>query len=286
MSAPLQIRSLLIILTHMWLSIAVIHASPHNPLPVSRPLQKEQADPALELTGTALEEDDAQVEKEVLPLAKVAHSNVMDLLHLFFVAKPIHIPSYTPLLQHFGLRINWLALLGNFWPNGQKHYAGGFDLHFSGPIQLSIDLGYATYQPKAIACGNQLKYRSKGIYGLATLLYVVAFNQLTNAYFGIGYGQSRFDFTTFYDHPISAITKPFVAGWIQYVGGSELKMLPHLYGGMQFGVAHLLHGKEKIDDQLSNYAIPGYGSIVNKITFHMTFYLKWSISFLEKKLVV
>ncbi|TSJ80502.1 MAG: DUF6048 family protein [Candidatus Cardinium sp.] len=282
MQSALQIRTLLIILTHIWLSVTVMRASPHSGIPADS--LQEKADPALELADASLEAAGEQLEKNTLPLAKVAHSNVMDLLQRFFVATPIHTPSYTPFLQQFGVRINWLALLYNFWPGGQKRYEGGVDLDFSGPIQLSIDLGYATYQPKDIACGNQLKYKSKGRYGVAALLYVIAFNQLTNAYFGIAYGQSRFDLITFCNGQIPA--KPFVAGWIQFVGGSELRLLPQIYGGMQFGLAHLLHCKENNDDRLSNYFIPGYGRIVNKITFDMTFYLKWSISFLEKKIVI
>lgn len=282
MRSALKIRILLIIVVHIWFSVTVIGANPHHDVPVSSLLQKEKVDPALEAAHLPLEKDGFQ--KEALPLVKVAHRNVMDLLHLFFASKPMHIPSYTPLVQQVGIRINWLEFLRNLWPNGQKRYGGGVDLHLRGPIQLSVDLGYLSDQPKGIVYGNQSNYRSQGRYGLGALLYVIP--HLSNAYFGIAYGQSRFDLITFCNNHITSTSKPFMAGWIKFVGGSELRLVAQLYGGMQLRVAYLLHCTKNEDGRVSNYAIPGYGKIVNKIMPDMTLYLKWSISFLEKKIVI
>lgn len=245
----------------------------------------QQTQAAADLAATHTPEKQVQLAKGSLPLVKVAHGNVMDLLHLFFTSKTIHVPSYTPLLQHVGIRVNWLACLWNLWTSTQKSYEGGIDLHFCGPIQLSVDIGYAGYQPKNIVYGNALQYKSAGIYGLGALLYVIHPNPLIHAYFGLAYGQSRFDLITFCNDQTTS--KPFVAGWIKLVGGSERRLVPQLYGGMQLGIAYLLHCKKHNDGRVSNYDIPGYGKIVNKkIMPDLTLYLKWSISCLEKKIVV
>ncbi|CAH2560155.1 hypothetical protein [Cardinium endosymbiont of Oedothorax gibbosus] len=284
MQCALKIRILLIIVVHIWFGVTVIGANPHNDVLVSRLLQKEAAAPAPEVAHVPLEKDGLQ--KKALPLVKVAHRNAMDLLHLFFVSKPMHIPSYTPLVQQVGVRINWLELLRNLWSKEQKRFEGGIDLHLRGPIQLSVDFGYLFDQSKDIVYGKQLNYRSQGRYVLGALLYVIHPKHFTNAYFGIAYGQSRFDLITFCNGDIPSASKPFRAGWIKFIGGSERRLLPQLYGGMQLGIAHLVHCTKNEDGQVSNYTIPGYGKIANKIMLDMTLYLKWSVSFLEKKIVI
>ncbi|WP_243018694.1 MULTISPECIES: hypothetical protein [Candidatus Cardinium] len=245
-------------------------------------LQKENVGMPQE-TNAPVEKEAIQVANEALPLVKVAHKDVMDLLYLFFVPKPMYLPSYIPLLQQVGIRINWAQCLKNCWSIDQKSYGGGVDIYFCGPIQLSIDVGYLADQPKNIIYGNKLPYTLKGSYGLGGLLCMMHPNRLTNAYCGIGYGYSRFNLI--YGDDITS-SNPFVAGWIKLLGGSELSLVPQLYGGMQLGIAYLMHGKKNDDRQVSNYTIPGYGKVANKIEFDITLYLKWSISFLEKKIVL
>ncbi len=272
------------IVVHTWLSVAVIGANPHD-RPLSKAICLEKVDPALEAAKAPLDADGLQPPQEALPLVKIAHSNVIDLMQLFFVPKPMLAPSYTPLVQQVGVRVNWLTLLRNMWPNGQKRYGGGVDLHFRAPLQLSVALGYLSDQPKERIHGNAL-YRSQGSYGAAALLYVMHLNPLTNAYFGIAYGQSRFNLTTFCNEATPLTSKPLVAGWIKCIGESEYKLVAQLYGGMQFGVAYLLHCTQNDGNRVLNYAIPGYGKIANKLIPDVTLYLKWSIFFLEKKIVV
>lgn len=285
MQCAFKISSLLIILAHTFFSVTTFAASPKNQHMVgTHTLLLQQAQAAADLAATHTPKQQVQLTKEALPLVKVAHANVMDLLHLFFIAETIHVPSYTPLLQQVGIRVNWFECLRNLWASAPKGYRGGVDLHFRGPIQLSVDIGYVSYQPKNIVYGNALPYKSAGIYGLGALLYVIHPNPLTQAYVGVAYGQSRFDLMTFCNDQTTS--KPFIAGWIKLVGGSEYRLVPQLYGGMQLGIAHLLYCKKHNDGRVSNYDIPGYGKIVNKIMPDVTLYLKWSISCLEKKIVI
>ncbi|WP_419241504.1 hypothetical protein [Cardinium endosymbiont of Nabis limbatus] len=285
MQSALKIRILGAIVAHTWFGITAIGANPHSNLPVSRLLQEEKADPPLESDHPSLAEDGVQMEKEALPLVKVAHRDVMDLLYLYLLPKSIDIPHYVPFIQQVGVRINWLECLRNLWSNEKKSYGGGVDFHFSGPIQLSFDIGYAAYHPKDIIHPNELKYKSKGGYGVVALLYVMPLNQLNNAYFGVAYGQSQFEFIA-YDAHIAPSSNRLAVGWGKLVGGSELRLFPQIYGGMQVGVGHLLHAQKNNDRRISNYFVPGYGRMVNKVMFDMTFYLKWSIFFLEKKIVI
>lgn len=285
MRSLLNIRTLFLIVAYAWFNVTPVGANPSNQVPGTKyAWLPEKADPPMEVANR-LEGHLPIEDKAGLPLVKGGHSNVMDLLHRFLVAKPMQLPSYTPLVQQIGLRINWLAFLRNLWPNGQRRYGGGVDLHFRGPIQLSIDFGYLSDQPKEIGYTNVLSYRSKGGYVLGALLYVFHLNRLSNAYFGVAYGQSRFDLITFFNDHTSSV-KPFVAGWIKCVGVSELRFAAQLHGGMQFSIAHFLHGKQNDDPRVSNYSIPGYGKVVHKIMPDIVLYLKWSISFLEKKIVI
>lgn len=279
----LKTRNLLIVVGHIFCSVTVFAANLEHNLLVDKDavvLEKEKVASSLQAIETTLEE--ATVDKKALPLVKVAHSNVMDLLHLFFVSKTVPLSSYTPLVQNLGIRINWFKWLQNIWDTQQKSYGGGIDLHSAGPIQLSLDIAYRSYQPKDIVDNNDIKYKSSGMYGLGALLYVIHPNPRTNAYLGMGYGHSRFDLMILDDDHNPS--KPLVAGWIKVIAGSELRLVAQLYGGMQFGIAHLLHRKENDDPRVSNYYIPGYGKIVNKIMPDVTLYLKWNISFLEKRI--
>ncbi len=290
MQCALKIKILLLIVIYTLCSVSAMEANARNDLPVYSGLfglQNEKIDSDLESTCIPPKETGAQIAKDPLPLNKVAHKNVMDLLDLFFIPKPMHLSTYTPLLQEFGLRINWFECLQNLWSNQQNSYAGGVDFHCYGPIQLSVDFGYLAHCPKDILYNNTFKYKSKGRYGLAALSYVTQLNRLSKAYLGIAYGQSRFNLTTFYKNHAALTSNHLTAGWIKFVGGSELKLMHQLYGGVQIGIAHLLHCKKNDDDSgLLNYSIPGYGKIANKIMPDIVLYLKWNISFLEKKIVI
>ena len=285
MQYALNVRILLIIIIYTFSSVRVVRADPKDDLPLSNsslPLAKGESDFSLKATETSLEEG-KQIPNESLPLVRVAHKDVMDVLDLLFVPKPIHLPIYTPFLQHFGVRINWLQCLQSCWSREQKSYGGGIDLHFSGPIQLSMELGYVAHEPQNIIYGNTLRYTSKGQYGLGFLSYVMRPNPPTNAYLGIGYGQGRFVFTTLYK---GAIPKLCMASWVKLVAGSECRLVPSIYGGMQLGIAYLLHSTKNDDFGVPNYSIPGYGKVVNTVTPDITLYLKWTISFLEKKIAI
>jgi len=241
--------------------------------------QQQQADVDLKIANRFSEKEDIQIKKEEYPFLKVAHSNVMDLLRLSLVAKTIHVANYTPILQNVGIRVSWFKWLQNMWKPRQKIYEIGIDCHSIGPIQFSIDAAYQSYQQ------NKYNDNSKGYYGLGALLYVMHPNPLTNAYCGIAYGHSRFDLTS--NNALSYKRKPLIAGWIQLVGGSECRLVSQLYGGMRLGIAYRLHWtKDDNRSQVLNYYVPGYGRIVNKLMPDLILYLKWSISLLEKKIVI
>lgn len=223
-----------------------------------------------------------------LPLAKVAHKDAVDLLHALLVPKPQHLPIYVPYLQCLAIKVNWFGLARRLWTDEHETYEGGIDLHFRGNIHLSIDLGHECYKPKQLLYGNQLKYQSKGKYISGSVRYDVFPHHLAVAYLGIGYVNSYFHLTPLYNNGATYATKLFTAGWLKLILGSEMRLIPHsgLYGGIQLGMMRLCHDVKNTTLPVSNYAIPGYGNVMNKNNFELIMYLKWSISFLEKKIVI
>ncbi|MGI2257674.1 hypothetical protein ACRRVD_04055 [Candidatus Cardinium hertigii] len=286
MECALAIKILRIAVLYTFFSIRVFGANPENISMVDTHglrFQQAQADADLEISNRFSKKEGTQIEKGEYPLVKVAHRNVMDLLRLSLVAKTMHVANYTPILQDVGIRVDWVKFLQNVWKSGQESYGVGIDCHSIGPIQFSIDAVYGSYQLQEKDCNRN----SKGYYGLVALLYVIHPNPLTNAYYGIAYGHSRFDLITSYNNALTSAVEPLIAGWIQLVGGSEYRLVSQLYGGMRLGIAHRLHWtKNNNDHQVLNYYVPGYGRIVNKLMSDLTLYLKWSISFLEKKVVI
>ncbi|MGI2299257.1 hypothetical protein [Candidatus Cardinium hertigii] len=281
MECALAIKILRIAVVYIFFSITVFGANPKNSSMVdthSLRFQQAQADADLEIANRFSKKEGTQIEKGGYPLVRVAHRNVMDLLQLSLVAKTVHVANYTPILQDVGIRLNWFEWLKNVWKSRQKNYGVGIDCHSIGPIQFSIDAAYGSYQLQ-----GKNSHKSTGYYGLVALLYVIHPNPLTNAYYGIAYGHSQFDLTSSNNPPTSA-PEPVIAGWIQLVGGSECRLVSQLYGGMRLGMAYLLHSSK--NTQVLNYYVPGYGRKVNKLMPDLTLYLKCSISFLEKKIVI
>lgn len=296
MHSALKVKLLLVTVSYVLFRFTVVRAKPpNNPPTVLAPLAPEKK-PTLPKQDTISrehpasavpQENNAKAAEQPLPLVKPARSNVMDLLHLFFIAKPTHFtPTYSPILHHIGLRINWLEWLQNLWQSDQNSYGGGVDFDLLGSIQLSFDVGYGAHQPRDIAYGNTSKHALKGVYGLGNVLYLMHPNRLTNACIGIGYGQSRFNLTILNGQHETSTTQTLGTGWIKLVGGSEVSLISQLYGGLQFSVAYLVHNKKNPNRQVSNYFVPGYGRIVNTIVPDITCYLKWGISFLEKKIII
>jgi hypothetical protein len=76
------------------------------------------------------------------------------------------------------------------------------------------------------------------------------------------------------------------ASYLGVVFGSECKLFSRgaLYGGMAFRVMQRLHGPTSNIQKVSNYTIPGYGWVANKLNCTIIPYLKWDISFLEKRI--
>ncbi|ROT47090.1 hypothetical protein [Candidatus Cardinium hertigii] len=237
---------------------------------------------------TEVKQEEPEVENKTLPLVTSAHKNALEFLQLFFVPKPILLPNYIPFLQHIGIKLNWFGLIRGLYTKAHQTYEGGIDLHFRGDIQLSIEIGQGNYQPNTVH--NNKLYLSKGKYGSGAFLYVVHpnNNRFTNAYMGIAYGQCRFNLTP-PSGGTTSMSNPRIAHWSKFILGSELTLIPHsgLYGGMQFGISRLLYCTPTVDNLKSNYIIPGYGQVVNRqINFEIIPYLKWSISFLEKKITL
>ncbi|TDG94786.1 hypothetical protein CCPUN_07370 [Cardinium endosymbiont of Culicoides punctatus] len=235
----------------------------------------------------ALEEENAAKAKE-LPLVKIAHKDILDLLYSLFVPKAHDIPIYMPMLQHAAIKINWFGLTRRFWTKEQRTYEGGIDLYFRHNVQLAIDLGYEYYKPKHILHNNKLLYQSTGKYVSGSLRYAILTQNFAHAYVGIGYTQSRFDITTFHNNVISDAVKTFTHHWFKLILGSEARLIPNsgLYGGTQFGVMRLIGDVKSTNPKLQSYSIPGYGNVMNKINFELIMYLKWSVSFLEKKITI
>ncbi|MGI2298320.1 hypothetical protein ACRRVB_00610 [Candidatus Cardinium hertigii] len=286
MKCALAIKILRIAVVYTFFSTTVFGVNPENSSMVDIDglcFEQAQADADPEIANKFSAKEGPQIEKEEYPLVKVAHRNVMDLLRYSLVAKTIHVANYTPILQHVGIRVNWFEWLQNVWKSPKKSYGVGVDCHSIGPIQFSIDAAYQSYQLQEKDCN----YNSNGYYGLVALLYVMHPNPITNAYCGIGYGHSRFDVITTFNDGRTGSNQFNIAGWMQLVGGSECRLVSQLYGGMGLGIGHLLHSTENNNDrQVLNYYVPGYGRIVNKLMLDVTLYLKWSISFLEKKIVI
>ncbi len=225
--------------------------------------------------------------KELL-LAKVAHKDALDPLHALLIPKPQNAPIYVPYLQCLAIKFNWLGLARRWWTDEHRTYEGGIDLHFRGNIQLTIDVGYEWHKPKHVLHGNHLRYHSKGNYASGSIGYVMFPHHLAVAYLGMGYGQSYFHLTPLYNNGGPYATKPLTAGWLKLIGGSEVKLIPHsgLYGGVQLGMMRLLDYIKNTGLPVLNYAIPGYGNAMNKTNFELIMYLKWRISFLEKKNII
>ncbi|MBX9890054.1 MAG: hypothetical protein K2X94_02175 [Amoebophilaceae bacterium] len=235
--------------------------------------------------GEALEKDvDAGFEpnKEALPLEKLAHKNALALLSPYLVQKPLRPSIYVPFIQHIGIRLHWLRWLQPFFLKGHKYYQLGVDFHFSNDVQLFVNGGYASYSPKNVANDDTLKYPSKGRYLVGSLEYVWSLNHLTNAYFGIGYGYSSFELIV--TDVKTTIPQQLMAHFIKINFASELKLITNsnLYGGLSFELARLMHDEK--NDLGSHYIIPGYGAVENKINFSLIPYVKWRVSFLEKKI--
>jgi len=239
----------------------------------------EQLDTALDL-GKNLEAE-SQDSTAKLPVIKTAHKDVLDLLLPSLDSSNIAIPNHFPLLKYLGIRLNWLGLLISLHTASHKAYQLGIDLHLTNDIQLSMDIGYGYRNPKNIGHKNTTKYTSKGLHITGDIAYTITPNDSTHAYVGFGGGNSFFQLKT----SDKASYQRFMAYFMKLNVGSDIELIPNsnLYGGMSISIDRLLYCKKH--EALNNYLIPGYGAFLNKITFIIIPYLKWNISFLEKRII-
>lgn len=224
---------------------------------------------------------DEKEEQQYLNAHEKAISSLQGLLDAPFLKKAPDVPLYKPFLQAIGLKLNWGSWLYRLVRYRDHTYNIGIDCHFRNDLQINFDIGIAGY--RAINANRSelgRGYASLGGHGLVTLCYVMHPNVLTNSYLGIGYGQGHFSL-------IDLSSSYYMVHWIKWILGSECNLfrsIAGLYGGMQVGIAHLFAHKALLNEKISYYMIPGYGSNKHqKIVLDLTLYLKWSISFLEKK---
>ncbi|HLP34821.1 MAG TPA: hypothetical protein VK133_02420 [Amoebophilaceae bacterium] len=229
---------------------------------------------------------DADAATDASPIPPGAPKQVLDLFAHTLVPKPIHVPIYVPVLQHMGIRLDWFRLLRSFAQRKYHRYEGGIDFHFRKDIQLSFNIGHACDRPDQKQYGNSCAYQSAGPYGLVALRYVQVLNPRTYAYIGIAYGMSRFRLNILPKSTPTSLPPYDTASYLGVVFGSECKLFSRgaLYGGMAFRVMQRLHGPTSNIQKVSNYTIPGYGWVANKLNCTIIPYLKWDISFLEKRI--
>lgn len=219
------------------------------------------------------------------PPTQEAPKQVLDLFAQTLVPKPIDVPIYVPVLQHMGIRLDWFRLLRSCAQKQYLRYEGGIDFHFRKDIQLSFTIGHACDRPNQKRHGNTCAYQTEGHYGMVALRYVQVLNPRTHAYIGIAYGMSRFHPTILPTSTPTSTPSHDMASFFGGMFGSEFKLFSRgeLYGGMAFRVMRRLHGPTSNIKQVPNYTIPGYGLVANKLNCTLMPYLKWHISFLEKR---
>ncbi|AWN82248.1 hypothetical protein DK880_00951 [Candidatus Cardinium hertigii] len=212
-------------------------------------------------TKTEPSAQETDTEATEVPLVKTVPKNAMESLQSLFIPQTIQTALYSPLLQHIGIRLNYLGLLCCI---GEKkgYYEGGVDVYCRGNIACALDMGYARYSKDTST--PPTKHTVQQGYATGLLQYVMQPNPITHAYVGIGYGQQF-------------VNK---VHWAKLILGSECKLfrrMPALYGGMQLGLTFpwSQHSAQPID-------MPGH-IILHGINLGLTFYLKWNWTFLEKR---
>lgn len=206
-------------------------------------------------------------------------------VHLDTLVVEQHIAQapYAPFIQTISVAADYGRLAMNLLTEDARRYAGSLSILFRKNIQLSGTLGYQKLA-QARSMGNKEGYTVVGYYGNIGLSYFVFYNPRDNLYIGLCYSRSGFENSTM---PTSSteqvISKNLKASWWALNIGSEHQLFDNfgLYVGL---IGHLkgLGGFEKFEPA-TNYVIPGYGRNVQKVVPSITLYLRYQVSFLEKK---
>ncbi len=191
---------------------------------------------------------------------------------------------YVPWVQTIGVAVDYGRLTMIFFTKKAHRYAGSLSILFRKNIQLSGILGYQKLVQER-SMGNSSGYTVAGYYGNIGLDYFVFYNPRNNLYAGLRYGRSRCKNSTTPASPAEqVINKNLSASWWELVIGSEHQLFSSLglYAGL---IVHFrgLGNFEKFEPA-TNYIVPGYGRSVQNISPSLTLYIKYQISFLEKKI--
>ncbi len=191
---------------------------------------------------------------------------------------------YVPILQSIHLAFDYSPCIMKLWvPKEEWQYVGILSVLFRHNIQLSGTLGYTKLGPEAMQ-SNAYSYTTTGIYCCPGLDYFVNYNARNNLYGGLRYGRSYFENKTIPEVATGpSISHKLKASWWELVVGSEHQLLHDI--GLYAGLILHVKGLASFDhfSPASNYIVPGYGRCVNPVVPGLTLYLKYSVSFMEKK---
>jgi hypothetical protein len=245
--------------------------------------KKRQTTPQKLLPNTPDTQSSPLKKPKSLEPAEITSEDPRVHLDTLVVGQHIAQAPYVPLIQTMGVAADYGRLAMNLFTEDACRYAGSLNMLFRKNIQLSGTLGYQKLA-QARSMGNKEGYTVAGFYGNIGLGYFVFYNPRDNLYIGLCYGRSGFKNSTM---PASsaeqAISINLKASWWALNIGSEHQLFDDfgLYVGL---IGHLkgLGSFEKFEPA-ANYVIPGYGRNVQKVVPSITLYLKYQVSFLEKK---
>jgi hypothetical protein len=242
--------------------------------------QKKEED----VPNTALPQGPPLKKPKPLKQAQIAYDDPLVALDQLVVQQHVAITPYVPFVQTIDIAIDYGRLFMNLISPREHRYEGSLSVLFKKNILLSMTVGYE--QPakeKTAAKGNKCDYTVEGMYGRVGLDYFARYNLRSNLYTGLRYGRSHFTNST---QPASekVIRQPLTASWWEVVVGSEYQIFKDfgLYTGFIFHLKVL--GNFDTFKPATNYIVPGYGRNVNLIEPSITLYIKYKISFLEKKI--
>lgn len=217
-------------------------------------------------------------------LLKIIQPDPWTRLDALVIPQHIAQAPYVPLVQTIGVAADYGRLAMNLWTQQERRYAGSLHIVFRKNIQLSATWGSQKLVKKC-ELGNKSGYTAAGHYGRIGLDYFVFYKPRYNLYAGLCHGRSYFKNCTTPENEHN-ISNDLAASWWELNIGSEQQLFRDfgLYAGLIF---HLRGwGSFAPFEPAINYVVPGYGRCVQKVVPALTLYIKYTVSFLKKKITL
>ena len=210
--------------------------------------------------------------------ARLTQEDPLVPLDLLVVKQQGTLAPYVPLVQAIDLAVDYGRLAMNLWTPKERRYVGSLSILFRKNVQLSGTLGYNRL-PATPDSSNTVE----GVHGCLGLAYFIKYDRYSNLYTGVRYGIGYFKHSV-KPTPKATSNQSSRAAWWELVLGSEQQLLHNwgLYAGFILHLKGLKHFETFAP--ATNHTIPGYGWSVQKVAPSITLYIKYTISFLAKKI--